>query len=310
MARRRRKRTSGGWLSDKKQLEKLIAYVFGLIFIIALLILAIAFPEPTQFQYVVFRIVLALAAAGVASMIPGFIEVQISNVVRAGGALAVFVLVYFYNPAALVSDDPWISELHNLRGDLGNLEGMWERLDESDLPCERIHAQAAPLGERFNLISDKHLGGDLGAMIEKYRYAQYAYLIASDVHCERDVAQEYAQKSLRNGENALALIEKAKEIPGVDGQSLRTWLDSDFTADRIYFHTALAQILSQRWGDLENPQAVLDILDNVRDQYYIESGVSLEGNYLLASLMNDGLLSVNELKLAHPCDRICHININ
>jgi len=79
------------------------AYIFGLVFIVALLVLAVAFPRLTPFQYTVFRVVLALAAAGVAAMIPGFLEVRVATWLRAGGALAVFAVVYFYNPAALFS---------------------------------------------------------------------------------------------------------------------------------------------------------------------------------------------------------------
>jgi hypothetical protein len=51
--------------------ERISIFAFGVIFVIALLLLAIFFPEPTPFQYQVFRIVLALAAAGVAALIPG-----------------------------------------------------------------------------------------------------------------------------------------------------------------------------------------------------------------------------------------------
>jgi hypothetical protein len=69
-------------------------------------VLAIVFPKPYPFQYQVFRIVLALAAAGFVSMTPGFIEVRISTFLRAGGALAVFAIVYFYNPASLVTGGP------------------------------------------------------------------------------------------------------------------------------------------------------------------------------------------------------------
>lgn len=82
--------------------EKKYAYFFGVVFVVVLLVLAIAVPNPNAFQYTVFRIVLALAAAGVAAMIPGFLQVTVSNWIRAGGALAIFVIVYFYAPAALV----------------------------------------------------------------------------------------------------------------------------------------------------------------------------------------------------------------
>jgi hypothetical protein len=60
----------------------------------AILVLAIAYPRPTPFQVFVFRTILSVAAAGAAALIPGFLEVEISNWVRAGGALAVFVIVY------------------------------------------------------------------------------------------------------------------------------------------------------------------------------------------------------------------------
>ena len=89
-------------LPVKKSTERLIALVFGVIFVTAILALAVFIPVPTDFQYMVFRIVLSLAAAGFVSMTPGFLEVTVANWLRAGGALAVFVVVYFYNPAALI----------------------------------------------------------------------------------------------------------------------------------------------------------------------------------------------------------------
>ena len=48
-------------------------------------------------------------------MIPGFITVSVSTWLRAGGALAVFAVVYFYNPAALVTSAP--SQINDIKGD-------------------------------------------------------------------------------------------------------------------------------------------------------------------------------------------------
>jgi hypothetical protein len=84
--------------------EKKFAYLFGVAFIIVLMVVALLVPNPTNFQYTVFRIVLALAAAGVAAMIPGFLQLTVANWIRAGGALAIFVIVFFYSPAALVAN--------------------------------------------------------------------------------------------------------------------------------------------------------------------------------------------------------------
>lgn len=88
-----------------KAQQRLYAFVFGVVFVVAMLVLAIFIPNPTAFQYTVFRIVLALAAGGVVAMFPGFITAQVANSVRAGGALAVFVVVYFFSPASLVKSE-------------------------------------------------------------------------------------------------------------------------------------------------------------------------------------------------------------
>ncbi|HXH37583.1 MAG TPA: hypothetical protein VNN08_03070 [Thermoanaerobaculia bacterium] len=83
-----------------------VAFGFGLIFVVTLLALAIRFPHPTSFQYTIFRSVFALAGAGVAATIPGFVSIDVSAgtglLIRAGGALAVFVILFFFNPARLV----------------------------------------------------------------------------------------------------------------------------------------------------------------------------------------------------------------
>jgi hypothetical protein len=103
--------------------EKIAAFVFGVVFITTLLVVAIAFPQPTSFQYEVFRIVLAIACGGIAAVIPGFLAVSMDTkglVIRAGGALAVFLLVYFFSPARLVSSDADPS----IVGMLQRIEGM------------------------------------------------------------------------------------------------------------------------------------------------------------------------------------------
>ncbi|WP_198328218.1 pentapeptide repeat-containing protein [Methylovulum psychrotolerans] len=86
----------------------LIAVLFGVLFIIAIIILAIAFPKPTSFQYLVFRVVLSLAAAGVAAVIPGMIKIKAEPntkfFIHAGGAVAVFLIVYALSPAGLLAN--------------------------------------------------------------------------------------------------------------------------------------------------------------------------------------------------------------
>ena len=80
------------------------ASVSGIAFAVTMLVMAVRFPRPTPFQTFVFRSVLALSAGSMAAAIPGFLEVEANLTgfgVRAGGALAVFVLVYKLNSANL-----------------------------------------------------------------------------------------------------------------------------------------------------------------------------------------------------------------
>ncbi len=84
-------------------IDKLLAYVFGFVFVIVLLVFAVAIPNPTAFTLFVFRVVLALAAAGIGAVLPGLLEVRLPAV-RAVGALALAAVVYFLNPPSLIHD--------------------------------------------------------------------------------------------------------------------------------------------------------------------------------------------------------------
>lgn len=87
--------------------EKTALFLFAIFFICIMLILAVALPNPTQLQWRVFGLVLAMAAAGFGAILPGALKVHINKTIKATGAIGLFVIVYFFNPAVLVSDDPF-----------------------------------------------------------------------------------------------------------------------------------------------------------------------------------------------------------
>lgn len=79
----------------------LIAIVFGVLFISIILFLSLKLPNPTPTQFFTFRVVLALAAAGIGATIPGILDIKgtIQQLtIGAGGAIALFILVYLVNP--------------------------------------------------------------------------------------------------------------------------------------------------------------------------------------------------------------------
>jgi len=85
---------------NKVQIWQVIAaFAFGVVFVVTILIVTFIKPNPTAFEYTIFKTVMALAAAGVGAILPGFLHVSFKNTLRAGGALALFIVVYFFVPA-------------------------------------------------------------------------------------------------------------------------------------------------------------------------------------------------------------------
>jgi hypothetical protein len=168
-------------------IQGLIAFVFGVVFLIALITLAVRFPRPTSFQYSIFRIVMALAAAGVAAMIPGFLDVQVTAttrfLIRAGGAIGVFVIVYFFKPARMTegaadaagsvpnppailpSGRPFLPEMQNAFREVWLSlialqragEELWQRISDDTLVAfgERLAAAQNCVGDNALFFSEE-----------------------------------------------------------------------------------------------------------------------------------------------------------
>ena len=84
-----------------KSIEKLILSISSAAFILTILVIALFIPNPSPFQYTVFRIILSLAAGGIAAFFTGFLTVEWTNKIKAGNGFGVFIIVYFASPAAI-----------------------------------------------------------------------------------------------------------------------------------------------------------------------------------------------------------------
>jgi hypothetical protein len=87
---------------DKPFWEEHLPGILGVIFLVTCIVLAIVFREPSVFQKRVFVGALAIGLAGLGAEIPGFLNVDMKLgtklSITAAGALAIFVLVYFFGP--------------------------------------------------------------------------------------------------------------------------------------------------------------------------------------------------------------------
>lgn len=100
--------------------EVILSFAFGTVFLlIALAFALVAFylpkpanPEAVGLLLYVMQVVLAISASGVAAVIPGFLSLTLQSRlgpagtfgIRAGGAIAVFVLVFLVNPRSITLD--------------------------------------------------------------------------------------------------------------------------------------------------------------------------------------------------------------
>lgn len=86
----------------------------GAVLIAVILLLVIFIPCPSATQYFVFRIVIALAAAGLVAVIPGALSINLTNGITASGAIAIFAVVYFFDPASVVAANKCENDTFNL----------------------------------------------------------------------------------------------------------------------------------------------------------------------------------------------------
>jgi hypothetical protein len=88
---------------EPPRLEVVLAFTLGCIALAAVLWLSFRGEALNEQQFEIVRIVLALAGGGVGAMIPGFLDVGVKAstklALRASGALAVLVVLYFWSPA-------------------------------------------------------------------------------------------------------------------------------------------------------------------------------------------------------------------
>lgn len=171
----------------------LLSFVLGTVLLGIMLAFSVGFPNPTPFQLSVFMTTLSIAAAGVGAVIPGFLDVRWKKTVRASGAIGLFAIVWFSQPAIeknvvtlempTVSADPVVNSfLADL--DRGDVAATYRDLDpvsrERIVPTLDLWRQLydANMKELGDLESRKLIGMDTatsppGQPIGVYRYYSY-----------------------------------------------------------------------------------------------------------------------------------------
>ncbi len=84
--------------------SKIVFGVMGVVLIVMLVLYAVFFPAPTEFQTIALRTIFALAGATLGATIPGMLEVKSGGsqlLLRVSTALLMFIIIYFFTPLAV-----------------------------------------------------------------------------------------------------------------------------------------------------------------------------------------------------------------
>jgi len=140
---------------------------------VAILLLVIFIPCPSTSQYFVFRIIIALAAAGLASVVPGIFKINFTNGITAGGAIAIFAVVYFFDPASSVGEGKCANETFTLTVFVHGKGGLEDKiLKDQGLVCVYLNSlpEKAKIDENgkatFTEISPTFLNSKVRITIE------------------------------------------------------------------------------------------------------------------------------------------------
>lgn len=193
-------------VSGTINISTLLAFVFGVCFVITMLALAIWFPNPSAFQVNVFSAVLALSAGGVAGVIPGALHVNVGKTLKAGGAIAMAAIVWFTQPVVTpyvvtlkepeVAVEPTMNTfLEKL--DKGDAAGSYSLLDDdakanlkmTEVDWQQLYdANIKGLGK---MVTRKRVGmnsfnNPLGAPVGLYRQVTYSTKFANVAGCRAE----------------------------------------------------------------------------------------------------------------------------
>lgn len=204
-------------VSGNIDINVILSFAFGLIFISVMLGFSVFFPNPTPLQLRVFITTLALAAAGVGAIFPGFLDIDFMPVARAGGALGLFLVVYLLRPTIektvpdfkepTVPPDP-VADQYLTFIDAGLVKEAWDAMDpiarERLVPkfdrMEQIYrATRTPLGrtEIRTSIGTDVLTNPSGHPLGLYRILAYRTKFANLTDCRRETVALRATQDLR-----------------------------------------------------------------------------------------------------------------
>lgn len=145
----------------------IIATILGVTFIIFMLVFSVIIPLPTSYQSWVFRIVLSLSAAALASILSGSIYFK-NKFLKVTGPLAIFVIVFFskiqpypsnnylINPDVQIKIEQLKKASNDLRKENNNLQkknnSLYDKYNDLQKKHDTLQEKHNVLREEYDII--------------------------------------------------------------------------------------------------------------------------------------------------------------
>lgn len=134
------------------------AFGVGVFFVLVVLLLVTLVSNPSPPTYKIYRIVISMGCAGFATALTGFIAIKMKFgagiLLMAGGSLAVFVIVYFWDPASNIVQTPSTDQSEtrprpDAHGSGAPSDGSASTLRSGPAPLGELHMGAADLAATY-----------------------------------------------------------------------------------------------------------------------------------------------------------------
>lgn len=183
----------------------LLAFMFGTTFLLIMIVFAVLVKNPSPIEFTAFMVTISLSAAGIGAAIPGLLEVRFKRILRAGGAIALFVIVWFYQPSivnTVVNFEPPKEDARQAAKRFldiftsDDIQSIYSSLDPVSQPkldismLSELHTNVMePLGmvEQRNLINSQVSQSPPGYPIGIYASFSYRTRFSSLNECRREI---------------------------------------------------------------------------------------------------------------------------
>ncbi|MCB1157165.1 MAG: hypothetical protein H7A25_07095 [Leptospiraceae bacterium] len=282
--------------------ERVAAFIFGVVFVLILLFVVIFLKEPTEFQKNIITIVLALAGAGIGAMLPGSLNVNASGIVKAGGAIAVFVIIYFFSPASLVipqktdtrenvptiketgkpqieekTNEPISKERYNeLVTEFYKLTSKFNEIDTSPALSLDVKNKSKALLEEIQKLDTEKEG--YGIRIEKSYIITSLYYMLASLQEESKERKILASQCIQYSKDNLLQIQKLQDLAkngDENSKKVYQWLLEENIKERSIYFYALSLAIQKLAGENIEIKDIQKQMEKIpsenRDLYNLDS---------------------------------------